>query len=459
VRVLREHIGLVVLVAVGAVLRVLVMVAYPQVFWYTDSVVYVGFSRGWQPDYIRQSGYSLFLKVFRHLGSPYLVSGFQHLLGLGLAIAIYALLRRRRLPKWLSLLAVAPLLLDGFQLTLEHFVLAETLFTTLIVAGLLALLWAPRPGVVATGAAGVLLAASVCVRVVSLPLVLLTIGYLIARRVGWQPVVAFVACAALPLAGYVLWFHHFYQQYGFTTWEGTFLYGRVAPFADCERLRLTPAERAICPPQPVGERPVRSDWYIWSAQSPGGNATEDTKLGFAKAAFTQQPVTMAGAIARETVKYLVPNEVEPDWVCAREGLLIPADPPTGPDYAWCQPNPRQRFSITVNPATMPTSSPLTHALGGYAHLVQAPRLLLGGSVVLALLACVIRPRRRVDGGAAADVVLLGGWGVGLLLLSVTGSIFDERYGLPSLAILPAAGALALNRLYLLRRASPPTNVR
>jgi multisubunit Na+/H+ antiporter MnhB subunit len=94
---------------------------------------------------------------------------------------------------------------------------------------------------------------------------------------------------------------------------------------------------------------------------------------------------------------------------------------------------------------------LTRALGGYAHLARTPRLVLGTSVILVLAALLWRPRRRVDDSRNSDIVLFGGWGLGLIVLGVTGSMFDERYGLPPLAILPAAGALALHRLIVVRR--------
>ena len=51
-----------------------------------------------------------------------------------------------------------------------------------------------------------------------------------------------------------------------------------------------------------------------------------------------------------------------------------------------------------------------------------------------------------------DLLLLGGWGFGLIVLSTVGSMFDQRYGLPALALLPAGGALALHRL---RSGAPP----
>ncbi|MDT5026245.1 MAG: hypothetical protein QOE61_2671 [Micromonosporaceae bacterium] len=163
------------------------MIACPQAFWYVDSSRYLQFSYGWQPDFARQAGYSLFLKARRQTGSLYTVSALQHLLGLSIAVAVYALLQRRSVPRWLSVLAVTPILLDAFQLDIEHLVLAETVFTTLIVAGLLAMVWPARLSARSAGVAGLLLALSTTLRTVSLPLVLITAAYLIVLESAGGP--------------------------------------------------------------------------------------------------------------------------------------------------------------------------------------------------------------------------------------------------------------------------------
>ena len=228
---LRRHTGLLIVLGIGLVARALVMVAYPQAFWYTDASRYLLFSYGWRPDFARQAGYSLLLKILRQTGSLYSVSTLQHILGLAIAVGVYALLQRRSVPRWASILAVTPVVLDSFQIGVEHYVLADTAFTALVVGGLLALLWPSRPSVVSPGLAGLLLAISATFRVVSLPLVVLTIAYLVIRRTGWRSCVAYAACAAVPLLGYAVWFHHSYDRYSFTTISGLFLYGRVAPVA------------------------------------------------------------------------------------------------------------------------------------------------------------------------------------------------------------------------------------
>ncbi len=52
-----------------------------------------------------------------------------------MAVVIYVLLLRRGASRWLAALAMAPVLLDGYQLQNEQTIMPGTLFQALIVAG------------------------------------------------------------------------------------------------------------------------------------------------------------------------------------------------------------------------------------------------------------------------------------------------------------------------------------
>jgi len=83
---------------------------------------------------------------------PALISGaaIQHLLGLAEAVALYAVLLRRGAYRWLAALAVAPVLLDAYQLQMEQMIMPDVWFEAMLVAGLVVLLasglLAPGPG-------------------------------------------------------------------------------------------------------------------------------------------------------------------------------------------------------------------------------------------------------------------------------------------------------------------------
>src|SRR5580693_10486690 len=81
--------------AVGAVLRLLAMLGYPGALWFAgDSYVYVGAALRLQPDLSKTTGYSLFLRALEPAHSFTLVTGMQHLMGLAVAVMVYALARR-----------------------------------------------------------------------------------------------------------------------------------------------------------------------------------------------------------------------------------------------------------------------------------------------------------------------------------------------------------------------------
>jgi hypothetical protein len=68
------------------------------------------------------------------------VAAVQHVFGLAMAVALYALLLRRGAPRWAATLAAAPVLLDAYQLQLEQTIMPDVLFETMIAAGLVVLL-------------------------------------------------------------------------------------------------------------------------------------------------------------------------------------------------------------------------------------------------------------------------------------------------------------------------------
>jgi len=116
--------------AAGAVLRLIAMLGYPGALWFAgDSYVYAGAALRPRPDLSKTTGYSFFLRALLPFHSFTLVTGLQHLMGLGIAVMIYLLARRAGVPKLWATVATLPVLLDGFQIEDEHMVMAEPLFT------------------------------------------------------------------------------------------------------------------------------------------------------------------------------------------------------------------------------------------------------------------------------------------------------------------------------------------
>jgi len=105
--VARAHWPFVLILAAGLILRVLAEVAYRPALLYIDSAKYLVGSGGSPPE-----GYQLLLRLLDPLGGLGLVAAAQHAFGLAMATALYALLIRRRVPRWAAMLAAAPVLRD-----------------------------------------------------------------------------------------------------------------------------------------------------------------------------------------------------------------------------------------------------------------------------------------------------------------------------------------------------------
>src|ERR1700677_2884432 len=172
--------------AAGAGLRLLAMLGYPGALWFAgDSYVYVGAALRPRPDLSKATGYSLFLRALEPLHSLTLVTGVQHLMGLGIAVMIYLLARRGGVPPRWATVATLPVLLDGFEIEDEHMVMAEALFTFLVMLALLLILWRDNPGGRPSWPvallAGLLTGYAVDVRSEGLPVLVLFPAFLLLR--------------------------------------------------------------------------------------------------------------------------------------------------------------------------------------------------------------------------------------------------------------------------------------
>ncbi len=138
--------------AVGALLRLVASIGYPGALWFAgDSYVYLGAALRPQPNLSKSTGYSLFLRLLLPFHSLTLVTAVQHLMGLAVAVLIYVLLRRNNVSKTWSAIATLPVLLDGYIIENEHLIMAESLFTFLLMVAVTLLLWRPRQLLVGGG--------------------------------------------------------------------------------------------------------------------------------------------------------------------------------------------------------------------------------------------------------------------------------------------------------------------
>ena len=108
-------------------LRVDAELGYRWQSWFNDSFSYVRAAATLTPNTTRPSGYPLYLWLLSPAHSFLLVTASQHLMGLLIAVMIYVLARHRfGAPAWIAVLATLPVLYDGFEIQLEHLIMADT---------------------------------------------------------------------------------------------------------------------------------------------------------------------------------------------------------------------------------------------------------------------------------------------------------------------------------------------
>ena len=306
--VLRRHWLAAVLLAAGLVLRVLAQFAYRPALFYIDTTRYLyNDAQGMDP-----VGYKGPLRVLLAVTNFNTIAAVQHLLGLAMAVAIYILLLRRGAPRWLAALAMAPLLLDAYQIQIEQTVMPDTWFEALVVAGLAILLWRPAPGWRTALAGGLVLGTSAIFAQIGEALLLPAVLYLLVLGGGWRRALgrAGVLCAAfiLPILTYCTINFLAVGDFFLSHTGVTSVYGRMAAAADCDTLRLTPAERGMCPTR--AQQAKGPDSLEFDRDSPvqpyyaglPRDRVDALITDFNHRVLTQQPLRVLGAYARDVVR-------------------------------------------------------------------------------------------------------------------------------------------------------------
>ncbi|MDP4504064.1 hypothetical protein [Nonomuraea turcica] len=299
------HRALVIAMLPAIGLRVLAVLGFPPaLLFYGDSFAFL--REELTPGTTRPSGYSLLLALLRPAHSLTLVTVLQHLLGLALAVGVYALLRRRGLPGWGATLLVTPLLYDEFLVLLEHMIMADAIFIVLVTTAITLIVWRVTPATAAVG--GLLLGLAGITRTIGLPLLLLTAAYLLIRRYGWRPLLALVVAGAIPLGAYATWTKAEKGKFALTEADGNFLWSRTMSFADCDVIKPPARLAVLCPRIPVEQRPYPPHW-LWESFSPllkvPGTANRNQLAGeFARQAILAQPGAYVGTVATDLTQLL-----------------------------------------------------------------------------------------------------------------------------------------------------------
>jgi hypothetical protein len=234
-----------------------------------------------------------------------------------------------------------------------------------------------------------------------------------------------------------------------------FLYGRVAHFARCDQLDLTPAERGLCDPLPPEERP-RPDFYYWNPESPirdyrrlSPERRDHLYSSFASEVLREQPLDYARAVAADTYSYFLPQS----WIGRRASQGPWRFKTTPPRY---DPGRYKRAAFGGRPPPQVDIKPgIVALLRPYQRVVHTHGPLLALAMVLVLVACFIpaEPNRR-DLRPEAVALALGG--LGMLAVPAVTATYQYRYLLPSIPLLWVGGVLGAWHLRhrIVRRGRP-----
>jgi hypothetical protein len=462
---LRRHWLAAALLTAGLVLRVLAQFAYRPALFYIDSVKYLYDAAGNDPE-----GYKAPLRTIAAVSNLDVVAAVQHLLGLAIAVVIYILLLRRGVSRWLAALAIAPILLDAYQLQDEQAIMPGTWFEALIVAGLAILLWKPGVSWRRVMLAGLVLGTSATVAQVGEALIPAAAIFVLAAGGRWRQAIGkaavlCVACAVPILAystgSYLLTGNFFLSHTGVTSF-----YGRTAAAADCATIKLPPDERALCPDPAQQAR--GNDWLEYATYAPVQQHYYDTTLprgevnslvtNFSDSVVRQQPLRVLDAYLHDVLK-----------VYAVDRVSLPGDPPvsrwqfqTSFPYFLSHATPAivraavGRFGGGLPAVWRPVAAFLrSYQLdGGYT---PGPLLLLCTVTGLIGSAFALRRRRPTADREPALACLLFFASAVLVTLVSDLFVFSWRYQLPALVTLVPAGALGISVIISsIRRRHPPS---
>jgi hypothetical protein len=468
----RRHWLVSALLVAGLVLRVLAQISYRPALVYVDTLKYLyGVYPGSDP-----LGYRWLLKVVLLAGDLGVMAAIQHLLGLAMAVVLYVVLLRRGVNRWLSALAVAPVLLDAYQIQMEQTIMPDVWFEAIIVAGLAVLLWKPAMSVRAVAAAGLILGASATLRQVGVLLILPAVLYLLAAGGGWRTALgksaALAAAFALPILGYM---SISYARTGhFWLARGQSSIGRMAYAADCKTLKLPAYARPICPsPSAQAHGP---DWLEHSKYSPlfatpvpPGTTRRKMLAALSTAVKTQQPLRVAVSILRDSIRLYVPVRQPIESVTPISRWQFQTSYPTYPP--WITLGPKKTIIVGLQRGSFSRFHlrPLNPSYGGKAqvnkplatflHAYQldggyTPGPLLALFTLTGLAGSVLALRRRHRGTRTHQLALASllftGAVVAILILPDMLE-FSWRYQLPAVIILPPAGVLGIAALLSRRR--------
>jgi hypothetical protein len=444
----RRHRPFLVLLGVGFVLRVITQIAYQPAILFIDSYNYLGNLHRLSTTNTQPVGYVvLVLRPVLAVGNLAIVAGLQHMLGLAMGVAIYALLVRLGARRWVATIATVPVLLDAYQLQIEQNIMSDLLFQALVLGAVVLLLWR-RPLTLPTLAVGgAVLGVATTVRVIGIVLVVPAVAFALVAGPGrWERLrrAGVIALAfAVPVGIYAAVYRVESGRFGLNRGDAHLLYGRAATIVDCRGLDLPVYERILCPKEPLDARRGVNHYahhspYPEAIVLPPGKTRDSVLRDFARRVFLHQPLDLLKAVATDFGKGFV-------WAKTTYPRDVPVDrwqfQPEYPDHEM-DPARVIRRNGGGGPAVI---EPLADFLRGYQLSVgYVPGTLFAIAFIAGLLGAAGVGRARRTGLRAACALPTF---CGLLVLFAADVFeFSWRYQLPAIVLAPLAGALGLTAM-------------
>lgn len=452
--VLRSHRSFGVVLAIAAVVRLAFWIGLWPALTFTDSWSYLKLALSRFPVGIsatRVSGYPLIIRLLFLPGKSLAWLTFaQHVSGLVVGCLVYALLLRLGTRRWVAIAAAAIVLFDAYVLMLEQFVASDALSVPLVMSSVWMVIVQRRdPRWVA--ASGVLLAAALLVRgenIFVVPVWLIYVAWTSTVRRTGQMLVA-LSSVLLPLLTYAFLHAVVGQGFAITNADGWLLYGRVASLTDCAPRDVSQATRALCETSPRQTDPM---FYVWSNRSParrrfpdGINQANNRVLrNAALTTIKHHPISYLRLVGGDFLRGYRPSggRIAGDLTLNASGESL--------NGVTTRQLIRQSAFPDYRHPTVGPHSPIAR----YEHWLRVPRLFLGVTGLVSLLALVRSAASRRPGSRYRELFLL----IGAALLGPLGAVATVemwyRYFVSFYPLLVAAGALALSEaLPALRRGS------
>jgi len=456
------------LIGIGVVLRVLTEIAYHPAIIYIDTLKYL--YDAWPGS--DPVGYKVPLKLILFVtGSLSMVQAVQHLLGIAIAVTLYVVMMRRGAPRWLGALAIAPVLLDAYQLQAETMIMPDVWFEAMIAAGIAVLLWHKRPGLVSILIGAALLGASTGVRQIGEIMIVPAVILVIALGGGLKKmlinVVAVVCAFGLAIVLYMGAAAQLTGHFRLSYSSSSLTYGRMSAVVNCATLNVLPPEKLLCPTK--AEQTEGPDWLDHSARGPLRTLvdklqTSDPSLvpyrseivaHFNRAVEEQQPLRVAEGVLRDSIKlFALTRDTSPgDTPIARwqfHGYF-----PTFPPYVTVQ-NHVLYIALPQEPAKQLNGNygniarvdvPIARFLRSYqvnGGYTPGPLLLLFTIAGFLGSLLLLWRRRLTPDGRWLALGCLGFFAAAVAVIGMSDAFeFTWRYQLPALVTLPPAGALGI----------------